>query len=534
MVSLTAGSPKCHCKNPDTCIHSFTLTVKERSFTYRQSGFVGAVDTIDESSTGVPVSLSLVGKTCVSGNPKCPQGMIYSENKSSTLMSFNNGTMNYTAHYNPDAGNTLDSFEGITFLNKYVLTKDPMKNMVPTPYILRVGQCQGGDFVNRPLNFMDGVQILNMAPADSLWTLVNVYPAFSWATDLTVEISESTKKYSEAERRKIQKAKNVSADKAQRGARGWTTLPEHEITRELDIEGSLSYKFNGVDHPYSTALLKKEYKKNPDKLSVLNKAQASITKLNELFAGTQSQGGTVKLITTEIIYPKLKLSGGGELRENEASDSMYMEYKVSLGMDPLIGMRLTFDLIQAFAAWYKTDILVAAVREQLMSGKQAVEEGKNAAFAGMKLNLIAEAEVDLGLQFTSDADGLWQWQAMGSSEVKGTLILDVHVQAGVRYYVVNGALDIKASAKAELMLGLDDSRKDQVDMVFYHNGITAEVHVSFTASISLNKGALVNNKNTIDNITDDSNINKLKTIGKNWIIYDKLDKKKSKHQIHIL
>ena len=37
MTSLTAGSPSCNCKNPDTCIHAFTLKVKDRTFAYKRA-----------------------------------------------------------------------------------------------------------------------------------------------------------------------------------------------------------------------------------------------------------------------------------------------------------------------------------------------------------------------------------------------------------------------------------------------------------------------------------------------------------------
>ncbi|AIQ99837.1 hypothetical protein LG71_07995 [Pluralibacter gergoviae] len=535
MTSLAAGSPACNCKNPDTCIHSFTLQVKEHRFTYKQNGFVSVVETIDTPPAGVPISLSLTGKTCVSGNPECPQGMIYDEEKGSSLMSFNQGTTAYTAHYNSDNHSALASCEGIEFINQYILGREPMKHLTPTPYILRVGQCQGNDFVNKPLTFTDGVsQILGMAPVDSLWTVVNVYPTLSWTTELTIEFSESTKEYSDAERKKQQRKKNASEGNAQRGVRSWTRLPQHKITQGLDIGGEFSYKINGQGNPHSVELLKKEFKKNPDKLSILNKAEASLTRFNELFTGTQNQEGTVSILTAEILYPGVKISGGGELKENDVSGAPYMEYQVSVVMGPLIGMKVTFDLIQAFAAWYKVDILMAAVREKLMSGQQAVEEGKNGAFAGTKFNLIAQAEVDLGIQVTSDAEGNWEWAATGVSEIKGSLILDVHVQAGARFYVVNGVLDIEASATAELMVGLDTSKKDRVDMVLYHNGITAEIHASFTGGIALNKGVLNNNENLIDDITDNENIEKSKSIDRSWIIYDKLEKENSVHRINIM
>ncbi len=46
-------------------------------------------------------------------------------------------------------------------------------------------------------------------------------------------------------------------------------------------------------------------------------------------------------------FPKLVIEGSGELTENNNAHSVYMKGKVSVVFDPLIGIRITLDLLQA-------------------------------------------------------------------------------------------------------------------------------------------------------------------------------------------
>ncbi|WP_152548410.1 hypothetical protein [Siccibacter colletis] len=94
MTSLTAGSPSCNCKNPDTCIHSFTLSFNNKEYKYKQSGFIDSLDIID-AGDGENISLMLVGKNCISNNPMCPRGVIYDIDHLDSISTFNKGLVNY-------------------------------------------------------------------------------------------------------------------------------------------------------------------------------------------------------------------------------------------------------------------------------------------------------------------------------------------------------------------------------------------------------------------------------------------------------
>lgn len=533
MASLPAGSPTCNCKNPDTCIHSFTLKVKDKTFTYKQNGFIHSVSVIAEEKKTVPLSLSLVGKQCVSHNPLCPQGTIYNTDEANSLKAFNKGMTNYQAHYNSGKVRFFEKYDSIDFLVDYVLAKNTLGLLPITSYTLRVGQCRGEPFVKKPLNFMDGLsQIFNFAPKDALWTYINIYPEYKWEVSLVIGTDKDIEEYTEKELRKQQRIENADKGLAQRGHRGWTARPKFSITDTLEIEGKLSCKLGSITHDYS-AKLKSEFKKKAKNIPLLDKAKQSLDMVGKALSTGKGDGGEIKLLHTEILYPKLDIKGGGELKEDASSGLVYIERQVSLGLAPLVGLKMTLDLIQAFAAWYKMDVLMAAVREGLMSGEQAYKEGGNAAFVGMKFELVAEGVINLTLAFKSDVKNEWEWQKTDSTEAKLSLTIEANVRAGVRFYIANGALTIGGKAVAEGCLGLDSPTKDKMALVFYHNGITAKVYVSYTVGISAGSERGDKSSSAPKGASIDQKAEQDKKTEKEWIIHDKLERKDSTYRINL-
>jgi len=525
MTSLTAGSPSCNCKNPDTCIHAFTLKVKDRTFAYKQNGFIDSVDAIDEGGKGVPLSLTLTGKACVSHNPKCPQGEIYSIDQSKTLKTFNNGVTNYPARFDSSKVRFFDRYDSIDFLVDYVLAKDVKTVMPKTAYMLHVGQCKGEAFVQKPLTFADGVsQIINLAPSGTVWANINVYPDFKWETSVSIGVGQTVDEYSDRQLKQQQRAQNASAGMPQRGHRGWTRRPRYGITSSLEIEGKLTAKMAGISQDYSGSL-KKDFERKAQRISLINKSMQAIDTVSK--ALSTDDVGKIKVLTTEIIFPKLEIKGSGELKEDADSKTLYIERQGSIGLAPLVGMKITLDLLQAFAAWYRADVVLAAVREKLASGEQSYQEGGNAAFAGMKFELVAEGEVAFTLAFKSDAKNKWEWQKVDSAEAKLKLTIEANVRAGIRIYIANGALTVGGKAVAEGCLGLDNSIKDKLDLVFYHNGIVAKVYVNYTVGLASKSERVSQSQGLPGRNTSTGKSGKSDNIEKEWIIHDKLEKKDS-------
>ncbi|SUJ35199.1 hypothetical protein [Serratia marcescens] len=532
MISLKAGSPVCNCKNPDTCIHMFSLKVGERTFTYKQADFISSVDVIDEDDQGVPISMTLVDKGCVSKNSACPRGVIYNLEDSKSVYVLHKGGTVYKAHFDEKKADFFNGKDSVDFLVDYVMTKDVRDVLPRNDYVLEVGECKGYPFVSRPLNFLDVVShVLNLAPRDVLWTSINVFPSFKWEVGLTIGLEEEVEKYSQKELQKQQKAENTAQGKSQRGHRGWTKRPEYSITDKLEAEGKLSCKLGSISHDYSSTL-KQEFKRKAKSLTLLNKANEAIDMLTKAFSTSEGKEAKIKLVSTEIKYPEIEITGSGELKEDDDSTRLYMERQVSFGMAPLIGVSIKLDLMQAFAAWYGQEMVLAAVRERLQAGEESYDKGENAAFAEGKLYLIVEGNINLKLGYVSDAKNAWKWQYDEDTEVKLALTLDINFRAGVRFYVANGALEVGGKAVAEGCLGLEKNNSDpsEIDAVLYHNGVTAKVYISYTYGVSSSSGNGIDDN---DDVLLKPQVTSEDHIEKEWVIHEKLEKKTSEYRLHL-
>ncbi|GLH25468.1 hypothetical protein ENT52713_28640 [Enterobacter sp. 200527-13] len=532
MISLKAGSPVCNCKNPDTCIHMFSLKVGERTFTYKQADFISSVDVIDEDDKGVPVSMTLVDKGCVSNNSSCPQGIIFSPSDSKTLQIFNKGLTNYLLHYVPKV-NYFKITDSVDFLEDYILAPEVLDVLPKNVYLLRLGECKGNPFINQSLSFMNGASpLLSMAPLDVLTTWIHVFAGFKWEVDLAIGLEHEVKEYTEKERKQQQKAENKSQGKSQRGNRGWTKKPQYEISNALEMEGKLNCSLGAIPFDYSPSL-KKDFKGKEKKVQLLNKADELINTFIKTFSTDEGNDAKIKLLSTEIVYPQIEMKGGGELKEDSNSTQLYLQRNLSIELAPLIGVRLTLDLLQAFAAWYHADVVLAAAREGLDAGEDDYKEGKNSAYVGSTFELVVEGEFDLALQCTSDTKEKWHVEYNEDTAIKFGLTLNVNFRAGVRFYVANGALKIGGEASAEGFVGLEanHSEPSKVDLVLYHSDVIAKVYVSYTWSLGGDSGSGGGDndggRTKKNNISNDSEVNK----DVEWNIYKKLEKKDSAARI---
>jgi len=534
MTSLTAGSPICNCKNPDTCIHSFTLKVKDRTFNYKQDKFISMVETIDEGGKGVPLSLTLQDKQCVSHNPQCPQGMIYNLANETSAMLFHKGLSQYNAHFDASKLNFFTVYDSMSFLVDYILAKDAMQVLPMTSYMLRVGQCGGEAFISRPLTFIDGMsQIFNFAPRDALWSYIHVYPELKWEVSVALGLAGEREEFTDRQCKKQQKAENTNKGLPQRGHRGWTNRPKSEITSSLEMEGKLTAQLGSVTHDYSRTVTS-DFRKNPNKLSLLNKAVDTIGLLTKALSTKSSAGGDIKLLKTEFIYPKIEIKGSGELKEDTSAESLYMESRVALELAPLIGLKMTFDLVQAFAAWYGMDAFIAAVREQMMAGEDEINKGKNAAYAGIKIDLILQGELNFSIAFKTDAERKWTFDQGADTEIQLAITLEAQVRAGVRFHIVEGFLNMGGTATAKAGIWLDNKMKDKLDLVFFHNGITAKVYVSYTVGLSAESDSANDSSGPTKKKFTSQKVDENEKKEEKWIIYEKLEKKDSKYRFNFL
>lgn len=537
MLSLTAASPTCNCKNPDTCIHSLKLVIEEREYEYKQDDFFSHIEVISKSETPIALNLTLTGKTCVAKNPECPNGIIYNVENKESLKKFSSGVINYEINYDEKLINELDSINSIIFLIKYIINQSGTLDWLPkNQYLLRVGQCYGEPLVEKDINFLDGLkQITNSAPHDRIWTYINVYPNYDWKVDIKIGLTDKVNEYSDDELKAQQRKENRNAGMERRGTKGWTHRPKYSITDALDIDGIMSYKLGSSPRHEFSQKLKVDFKRKAKELTLLQSATRAIDLVGKALSTNESTGSKYKILNTEILYPKLTVGGSGSLSEDNNTQSVYMKGKVSVGLTPLIGMKVTLDLLQAFAAWYGVESITDAIRQELSARENSIKSGNNGAYFGVKLDLIATGTLNLSLIFESDEKKDWNWRVDGDNEVKLTFSLEANARAGIKIYVFEGGFEVYAKAIAEGIIAFDLTAQNNIEMIFYHNGIRAEVGANFSAGVAKD-GDKQLSTGTSRNATHTTNVTTKHTEGQKneWIIHDKLEKKKSPYRIYLL
>lgn len=74
--------------------------------------------------------------------------------------------------------------------------------------------------------------------------------------------------------------------------------------------------------------------------------------------------------------------------------------------------------------------------------------------------------------------------------------------------------------------------KDKLDLVFFHNGITAKLYVSYTVGLSSQSKS---NEDADRPTRDlDQAVDTSDKVEKEWIIHEKLEKKDSKYRLNLM
>jgi hypothetical protein len=83
-------------------------------------------------------------------------------------------------------------------------------------------------------------------------------------------------------------------------------------------------------------------------------------------------------------------------------------------------------------------------------------------------------------------------------------------------------------------LSLDNPTKDKMELVLYHNGITAKVYVSYTAGLSSDAEGASEVDLPRRETSSSSKVEQGNNKEKEWIIHEELGKKDSKYRINFI
>lgn len=535
-ISLTAGSPKCNCKNPDTCTHALKITVShpEATYDYNQGKPLPVIYLHDNEAKGVKVTTTLTGKTCVSNNPDCPSGVIYNDYYLTQLKKgLNHDTLKYLSYadkaklevdgFNKDSeppsrsqyiNGTLDYLDIVTFLSDVVF--EGLNKIDNTEYELQIGECLG-----QPINEM--IFPLKIAANDrakypvytSVSTSIIVYPRFLWSVGLTIAASENdgTKVLSDDERYDIVQG---------RGNTDTMSVGKYAITRGLAITGNASISVGSSSKDYKKTI-EKEFTRYKDRLTLLRNAEKTIDTVTRLF---QANDNKIKLLTVDIKYPSLNIKGNGELALGK-NNKPYVQCAVDVDLSPLIEFIITLDLIQAFAAYFHQEENIAKIREKAQSQEDDVKKGKNGVYAKAVLNLIVTGNINLSYKYKSDENHEFHSELGDKNEGKLGLSLESKVEAGLKVVIVEAFFSAEAKITTECCFALENKQGKDLELIFFHNGVV--VYAKYKIKVSI--GESKSNQNGGTNKGDSDDDENWEEGEGEWIICQKLDKEKSNYII---
>ena len=479
-ISLTAGSPKCNCKNPDTCTHALkiTTTIPEETYEYKQGESLPVIYLHDRDAEGVDVTTTLIGKTCVSNSPDCPSGVIYNDYYLNQLKKGqNNNKLKYLSYEDklklmmegtsevnintPGSGyiyEALEYLDIVTFLTDVVF--EGIDKIDKTEYTLQVGECLG-----QPIQEM--IFPLKTTANDRakypIYTTVNtrivVYPKLVWEVDVNISASKNdgTKELTDDERYDILQGRTQNEQ---------MSVGKYAITRGVTIDGSASIAVGSASKDYKKTI-EKEFTLYKDKLTLLRNAEKTIDTVTNLFRADDKK---IQLFSMDIKYPCLNIKGSGELLLSK-DNKPYVKCGVDVNLAPLIQFTITLDLIQAFAAYFHQEKNIARIREKAQSQEGDVKDGKNGVYAKAVLNLIVSGDVKLSYRYAADENNEFHSELGDINEGRLGLSLEAKVEAGLRVVVIEAFFSAEAKISTECCFALDKKQNKDLELIFYHNGV---------------------------------------------------------------
>ncbi len=535
-ISLTAGSPKCSCKNPDTCTHAVKVetTSPEGKYEYKQGESLPVIYLHDIEAKGVSFKTTLIGKTCVSNSPDCPSGVIYNDYYLSQLVKGENSdTLKYYGYedkvkltmgsINTDkegasdfkyAFGALESLDVVKFLSDIVFKG--LDNIEKTEYELQIGECLGQPVKEVIFPLKTTANDRAKQPIyNSVNTKIVVFPKFAWSVGVNISSSKNdgTKELSDDERYDIvQGGQNNNS----------MSVGKYAITRGVNITGSASINVGSSSKDYKNTM-EKEFTRYKDKLTILSNAEKTIDTVTNMFKADDNK---IQLLTIDIKYPSIDITGSGELHLRK-NNTPYVKCGVDVDLAPLIEFTITLDLIQAFAAYFHQEKNIAKIRETAQSQEDDVKNGKNGIYAKAVLNMIVSGNINLSYQYSSDENYDFHSELGDKNEGQLSLALESKVEAGLKIVIVEAYFSAEAKITAECCFALEKKQDSDLELIFFHNGIV--MYAKYKIKVS------VGDDDEDDNIDPSQKRSKDDNYWEEgegeWVICKKLDKDKSSYRM---
>lgn len=478
----------CHCNQALPCLTSYQVDSEAGSMQYKGGKFnrrdIGVVD----KGKGATISVSVVGDCC-SELSTCPSGYITDHKKFSEALSAT-ACQQHVLTYNPEPSQRMDLLGAIQNL----LSEKKTTGVPSTRYQICLTQCAGKPqqpttvWLSPPVSYLLGVN-----PADSF---VDVYPAIKIKSSLTLSGKATKKSISDEERYEAYQHKERASQF------DGLSVPSEEIQRKFSISGSFAihegshvtkyglgftHKDSNIPGKPSTRDLTAEFEGIKKKMNMVRAACNIAEQIQSgLYTDQPGKGkDEIKVFSYELQAPTLTLEG--EQRLEMIDNGLGVTGDVTLKLAPLIGIEMKLDMLLAAAKYFKADNIINLLRKKAAELEKKVKDGGKGAYAGAEFDIkLATALNAQGtIHYAGTKDPTYDFETSVDVPISGNL----NVRGGANVWVMEGAFLLDSRIKAKGMLALTTETKDpkaQVDLVFYHDGIWAEVFVD--SSFNWEKG----------------------------------------------
>ncbi|PSH11478.1 hypothetical protein B7R74_21420 [Yersinia pseudotuberculosis] len=532
---MPAGNAVCDCDLPNSCVCKVDITSnikKAPTYTYNQKGALPNIFGHDIYGHGADIQINVISKGCIGKHSDCPKGVIYDQTGRVYKTVIGKGT--YPLKF-------MDNEVTDEFSTKYNIVliiaqalEASVKRLPVTPYRFRVNECQG-----KPLMYASpssAVQVGTYVVSDSE---IKIYPNYKLTLKVSIGLESRVKKLTSDERREIMSESNQQSGRGDDHT-GWTRRTgSQSIKSGITIEGSASVVCGDQTIKSQSDKIKKDFERYKNKFTLLDSAERALSTVGKLFSTTK-KGGDYPIFRSEFAYPALAIEGGHELAFSEKTTQPYLRGYVSVGLSPLIGVKFTIDLIQAFAAYYGAASFTETLREAGAANEKNVKSGRNGAYFGALFDLIISGLINVKFSIKSDEQAQLSYQADERIEGKLSIAALLTIRAGAKIGFINGYFQAGGQLSAEGCFGLL-TEKESLYLIFYHNGVQAEFWVEYglgvikedrqdKPSIRRNDNGVVISRSSTQITTSAPFQGKNKRI---WMIHDKLPKNKSIYRIKL-
>lgn len=529
----------CGCNTSDPCVTAFTIETPTGTHTYQGDGkqlpTMVFVDPLENGKAkGVDISVTLLGKCglpsdgCPSGTIKIPgappgtgfvEALSDKECKSVTLF-------NKVPEHLQRTG-LLDAF-------KLILGERYLSELPYTEYVIDVTQCAGHEMQMKPLwdypDFSTYIGPLYTGDA-RIW----IYPEYSWSSKTTLSFKKELKARADEARYEDRNAQ------IEAGTYTGLPMPEREIIKAFTITGEIGVNAGGYETTYASSVkastatptdrhhaynLTEKFAEIVKKVPMLKAVASVLGKMKEM-TYVNAGADKIELFSYDFTPPTISLEGKGKMVQ-KSNGSFGTDHSVGVGLKPIYGAKITLDLIQALAAYFKVGKWVKDIREEAAKFEKRVKEGNNGAYAGaeLKVELASQLSTEGTISRKVNASNTdYAFQAETSVTIKGTAGL----WAGTKVWMFEGLFKVEgviiAEAKCALRTTTDKNGPDKedkyVELVFYHEGIKANVEITVSGGVKNDREKNSRMNRGKDSFKVESNIEKKEKVYKEeWVWVD--------------